>query len=206
MISQEAAILQLQKFIAPIHPLRAEEWNDFAATWQPFSAKRKTVLTAAGDTEKYLYFVTEGVQRAFYQGDDGKEATIVFTYPFSFSGVADSFLLQSPSKYCLETLTKSEFIRTSFQQLQTLMDRYHNFEKLIRKATNHTLAGVLERQIELQCFSAEQKFRALLKRSPHVFTLIPHKYLASYLGIDATTFSKMLGNHPIGAPSDAHEG
>lgn len=194
MISNEEAITKLQQFIAPIHPLHAEEWEAFASIWQPFSAKRKTVLTAAGDTEKYLYFVTEGVQHAFYQNEQGKEATIVFTYPFSFSGVADSFLLQLPSKYCLETLTKSEFIRTTFQQLQELMDRYHNFEKLIRRATNFTLAGVLERQIELQCFSAEQRFRALLKRSPHVLTMIPHKYLASYLGIDATTFSKLLGS------------
>lgn len=190
----QQAIAQLQKFIAPVHTLKEAEWNDFAAIWQPFSAKRKTVLTAMGDTEKYLYFVTEGVQRAFYAGDDGKEATIVFTYPYSFSGVADSFLLQQPSRYYLETLTKSEFIRTSFQQVQNLCDKYHNFEKLMRKATNHTLSGVLERQTELQCFSAEQKFRTLLTRSPHILNLVPHKYLASYLGIDATTFSKLLGS------------
>ncbi len=192
MLDTQEALVQLQRFIAPIHPLSEQEWDDFAAIWQPFSAKRKTILTAAGDTEKYLYFVTEGVQRAFYLGDDEKEATIVFMYPYSFSGVADSFLLQQPSRYFLETLTKSEFIRTTYQQIQELTDRYHNFEKLIRKATNYTLAGALERQIELQCFSAEQKFRTLLKRSPHVLTLIPHKYLASYLGIDATTFSKLL--------------
>lgn len=193
MAHTEQALEQLQKFITAIHPLNEEEWNDFASIWQPFTAPRKTILTAAGDTEKYLYFVTEGIQRAFYLGDDEKEATIVFTYPYSFSGVADSFLLQQPSKYFLETLTKSEFIRTTFHQVQELMDRYHNFEKLIRKATSYSLAGVLERQIELQCFSAEQKFKTLLKRSPHVLTMIPHKYLASYLGIDATTFSKLLG-------------
>ena len=193
MTDTQSALIQLQKFIEPVHPLSEQEWNDFASIWQPFSAKRKTILTATGDTEKYLYFVTEGVQRAFYLGENEKEATIVFTYPHSFSGVADSFLLQKPSKYYLETLTKSEFIRTTYHQIQDLMDRYHNFEKLIRKATNHTLAGVLERQIELQCFSAEQKFATLLKRSPQVLTMIPHKYLASYLGIDATTFSKLLG-------------
>lgn len=191
---QEEALWQLKKFISLIHPLSDNEWNDFASIWQPFAAKRKTTLTTTGETEKYLYFVTEGVQRAFYLGDDEKEATIVFTYPYSFSGVADSFLLQQPSKYYLETLTESEFLRTSFKQVQELMDRYHNFEKLIRKATSYTLAGVLERQIELQCFSAEQKFTALLKRSPHVLTLIPHKYLASYVGIDATTFSKLLAS------------
>jgi len=62
------------------------------------------------------------------------------------------------------------------------------------KALSYTFAGVLERQIEIQCFSAEEKFKALLKRSPHVLQLIPHKYLASYLGIDAATFSKLPGS------------
>lgn len=187
-------IQELRKFCDTIHRLEEDEWYDFASVWQPFTAKRKTILTTANEKERYLYFVTEGIQRAYYADDEGKEATIVFTYPFSFSGVADSFLTQTPSKYFFETLTKSEFIRTSYQQVDVLMKRYHNFETLIRKATSFSLAGVLERQIELQCFSAEQKFRTLLKRSPHVLRLIPHKYLASYLGIDATTFSKLLGS------------
>lgn len=184
---------QLQKFTNSILKLEENEWTDFSSIWQPFSAKRKTLLTAAGETEKHLYFITEGVQRAFYLHDNDKEATLVFTYPFSFSGVADSFLTQQPSKYYFETLTTSTFLRTSFQQVNELMNEHRNIEKLILKATSFALAGVLERQIELQCFSAEEKFRTLLKRSPHVLQLIPHKYLASYLGIDATTFSKLLG-------------
>lgn len=62
------------------------------------------------------------------------------------------------------------------------------------KATSFALKGVLERIVELQCFTAEEKCRQLLKRSPHVLNLIPHKYLASYLGIDASTFSKLMGS------------
>jgi hypothetical protein len=31
-----------------------------------------------------------------------------------------------------------------------------------------------------------------LQRSPHILQLVPHKYLANYLGIDATNFSKLL--------------
>lgn len=176
-----------------IHPLAAGEWNDFAAAWRPFEAKRKVILTKAGETERYLYFVLEGIQRGFYAHDDGREATIVFTYPFSFSGIADSFLIQKPSRFFLETLTASSFIRTEYRQIDQLMQRYPNFQACMFKALSHTFAGVLERQIEIQCFSAEEKFKALLKRSPHVLQMIPHKYLASYLGIDATTFSKLLG-------------
>ncbi len=192
---EEQAADKLKSFVSKVQVLTDYEWNDFASVWQPFAAKRKPILTAEGETERYVYFVTAGVQRAFYlKKTDEKEVTIIFTYPGSFSGVADSFLLQEPSKYFLETLTKSEFIRTTFLQLNDLMKKYHNIESLIRKSLAFTFAGVLERQIELQCFSAEEKFKVLLRRSPHVLQMIPHKYLASYLGINAATFSKLLGS------------
>jgi CRP-like cAMP-binding protein len=184
----------LQQFIKVIHPLKEEEMEKFLAIWQPFECKRKTILTAAGETEKYLYFVVEGVQRAFYIGNETQEATIVFTYAPSFSGVADSLLTQTPSRYFLEALTSSRFLRASYKQLDQLMNEYPAIQRMVLHLTSFALKGVLERQIELQCFSAEEKFKALLKRSPHVLQIIPHKYLASYLGIDATTFSKLFGS------------
>ena len=185
---------QLRNFISAVKVLDDKEWEMFSRIWQPFECKRKTVLTAAGETEKHLYFVLEGLQRAFYIGDDQKEATIVFTYPFSFSGVADSFLTQTNSKYFLETLTTSRFLRTTYRQLETLMNGHASIQQMILKLTALALKGVLERQIEIQCFSAEEKFRSLLKRSPHLLQIIPHKYLASYLGIDPATFSKLLSS------------
>lgn len=183
----------LHSFIQTLYPLKEEEWAAFRNAWQPFACKRKTLMTSSGDTERYLYFVLEGVQRGYYLDARGAEATIVFTYPYSFSGVADSFLTQTPSAYHLETLTASSFLRTTYRQVETLMEHYPAIRAMVLKATAFALKGVLERQVEIQCFSAEQKFRQLLRRSPHLLNLIPHKYLASYLGIDATTFSKLLG-------------
>ncbi len=191
------AIEQLKLFIGNVQPLPAKEWEELAAAWQPFTAKRKTVLTRSGETENYLYFVTEGVQRAFYLHHNDKEATIVFTYPFSFSGIADSFLTRRPAAYYLETLTTSSFLRTTYAQMQELMNKYPAIQSLFFNATAFALGGVLERQIELQCFSAEEKFRILFKRSPHILHLVPHKYLASYLAIDASTFSKLLSTVKI---------
>lgn len=184
----------LRQFISTIHPLPGEELDKLCTIWLPFACKRKTIITAAGETEKWLYFVLEGVQRAFYIGNDKQEATIVFTYAPSFSGVADSFLTQTPSQFFLETLTASRFLRTSYRQIEELMEQYPEIRKMVLRLTAFILKGVLERQVELQCFSAEEKFRTLLRRSPHVLQIIPHKYLASYLGLDATTFSKLLGS------------
>jgi CRP-like cAMP-binding protein len=166
---------QLKEFTENIFRLPEAEWQAFAAIWQPFSCRRKTMLTAPGETERYLYFVLEGLQRSYYIGENGEEATIVFTYPPSFSGVADSFLTQTPSLYFFETLTASNFLRTTYVQLDDLMNHYPAIQKMILKATAAALKGVLQRQIELQCFSAEEKFKTLLRRSPHVLQIIPHK-------------------------------
>ncbi|MBK7559720.1 MAG: Crp/Fnr family transcriptional regulator [Chitinophagaceae bacterium] len=185
-------LASLEKFIAGICPLNGEELDRFLSIWEPFSAKRKTMITRAGDTERHLYFVTEGIQRVYYYDEQDREATIVFTYAPSFAGVADSFLTQTPSRFFAETLTVSKFLKTSFRQLDDLMKQHHQLEHLIRVLTNAAFAGILERMVEIQCFTAEEKFKTLLRRSPHLLHLIPHKYIASYLGIDATNFSKLL--------------
>lgn len=183
----------LRKSVERIQPLDESLWQTFASVWEPVHFKRKELMTATGQIERYAYFVLEGVQRSYYIGEDGREATLVFTYPYSYSGVADSFLLQEPSRYSLETLTGSRFLRSAYPALSALMDAHHAIERFIRLLTTRAMSGVLERQVELTCFSAEQKFRALLRRSPHVLQIIPHKYLASYLGIDPATFSKLMG-------------
>ena len=164
----------------------------FLGIWKSIEVKRKVILTAQGELASHIYFVVNGLQRVYYLDDKGREATLVFTYPPSFGGVIDSFLLQQPSRYYYETLTPSTFLRTSFAELDQLMLRYPAIERMIRLGTNATLSGLLERLVEIQAFSSEEKFRSLLKRSPHILQLVPHKYLASYLGIDATNFSKLL--------------
>ncbi|MGV3503129.1 MAG: Crp/Fnr family transcriptional regulator [Adhaeribacter sp.] len=187
----------LRALVEAVYPLPEADWQALAAIWQPFSARRKQVLTVAGEKEKYLYFVVQGVQRVYYFDDQGREATLVFTYAPSFGGVLDALLLQHPSRYYYETLSPSVFLRAAFSDLQPLMASRPAIETMIRQGLSHALSGVLERLVELQCFSSEEKFRQLLRRSPHILQLVPHKYLANYLGIEATNFSKLINRVKI---------
>jgi CRP-like cAMP-binding protein len=185
---------QLKQIAFAIQSLTEKEWSAFSGIWSECSAKRKEQLTRAGEKEKYLYFVMEGIQRVYYFDERNREATLVFTYAPSFGGVLDSLLMQEPSKYYYETLTPSRFLRASYQDLHSLMEEYAAIEKLVRKGVTVSLSGVLDRLVELQCYSSEERFRKLLNRSPHILQLIPHKYLANYIGIDATNFSKLINS------------
>ncbi|GAB3920918.1 Crp/Fnr family transcriptional regulator [Larkinella terrae] len=187
-----AALDRLKKVVFPVVSLTDDEWKDFANCWHPVDYKRKTVLTAAGEVERFLYFVVDGVQRAYFVGDSKRDATLIFSYSGSMSGIIDSFQLQRPSLYYLETLTASRLLRLSFADFNRLLATYPNLERWGRIGTAAAMSGLMERYIELMTYTAEEKFRVLLTRSPHVLQLIPHKYLASYLALDPTTFSKLL--------------
>ncbi|MFT3705909.1 MAG: Crp/Fnr family transcriptional regulator [Agriterribacter sp.] len=186
------AFSHIRKLTDAVHPLNESDWEAFQEIWIPLTAKRKEWLTRAGEKEKYLYFVVEGVQRVVYFDEQEREATLVFTYAPSFGGVLDSLMMQQPSRYFYETLTPSSFLRAPFSALQQLMETHPHIEYMIRKGITGAMSGLLERLVELQCYSSEEKFRKLLQRSPHILQLVPHKYIANYLGIDATNFSKLI--------------
>lgn len=182
----------LRRLVNSFGVVDEDAFTAFCANWRLINVPRKQLLTRQGDTEKYLYLVLDGIQRAYCQHGD-KEATLVFSYPVSFSGVIDSFFLQQPSGFYLETITASQLLRIHYNDMALLMAEYRQLETWVRIALTKTLADTLQRQIELLAFSAEEKFTTLLQRSPHILNLIPHKYLASYIGVDPTNFSKLLG-------------
>jgi CRP-like cAMP-binding protein len=102
-----------------------------------------------------------------------------------------------PSKFYYETLSPSTFLRASFQQVETLAQSNHQISLLLQKGLIGAFSGILERLVEIQCFSSEEKFRQLLQRSPHILQIVPHKYLANYIGIDVSSFSKLVNSVKI---------
>ena len=184
----------LLKTINNIHPLKEDDFEQFYALLKPISSKRKEILTYAGTEEKYLYFVIEGLQRMYYLDEQNREATLLFTYSGNFGGILDSMMNHKPSKFYYETLNPSTFLRASFQQVETLAHSNLEISSLLQKGLIGAFSGVLERLVEIQCFSSEEKFKQLLQRSPHILQIVPHKYLANYIGIDATNFSKLVNS------------
>ena len=48
--------------------------------------------------------------------------------------------------------------------------------------------------IDLSCLSIEERFYQLVSKRHEIFGLVQHKYIASYLNIDPTNFSKLYNN------------
>lgn len=181
----------MKSFLSQIHKVEDTILDEYISYWSEYVVPKKTIMTVPGQTERYWYFVIEGIQKSYYLNED-KEHVIAFTYSPSFSGIPESFFVQKPSKYYLQTITESKFIRISFEKHQQLMKEHREIETLFRKATEQILIGVLERYYQLMAYDIETRFKSFTKRSPHLLRTIPQKDLASYLRIDATNFSKLI--------------
>jgi CRP-like cAMP-binding protein len=188
---------QLQAWLQAVQPLPPTDWVAFEACLRPVHCSKGTVLTEVGQVQREMYFVVQGVQMSFFEGLK-KQHVVAFTYPPGPCAIPDSFLHQTPSQHTLVCLTDSHLLALSYSQLQQLLDASQPLERLFRKAAEGLLAGAIQRQVELQSLTIEQRFLAFARRSAHLFQVVPHKYLASYLDMDPTNFSKLYNTHRIG--------
>ncbi len=165
--------------------------DKYLSHWQEYSRPKKTIMTEEGKTERYIYFVLDGIQKSYYL-NNGKQHIMFFAYSPSFSGIMESFFTQTPSKYYLETITDSTFLRLSFTQHNRLIEEHRELETLFRKISEYFLLGIIERHHEFLAYNTEERFKIFSQRSPHLFGLVSQNDLASYLRIDPTNFSKLM--------------
>jgi CRP-like cAMP-binding protein len=178
------------------HDIPTQDYELLRARLGRKSFEKGENIIVPGQVQRELYFVNEGVQMSYFDLKE-KPQVIAFTYPPNLCAIPESFQFQAPSKYFLSCLTHSEMESISFDALQDLFDKSQHIERLFRKMTEAVLAGVLNRHVELHSLTIEERFRAFCRRSPQLLQLVPHKLIASYLGIDPTNFSKLYNRIKI---------
>ncbi len=185
--------MERHEYFNLFHHISSEDYHLLTDNLKTRKFKKGDSITTPGQIQKELFFVKSGVQMSYFDTLD-KSHVIAFTYFPNLCAIPESFSLQTPSKYFLTCLTDSELEYIPFDELQKLFDRSQQLERLFRKMTEFVLAGLINRHIELHSQTIEERYKAFCSRSPHLLQLVPHKYIASYLGIDPTNFSKLFNS------------
>ncbi|MDO7875277.1 Crp/Fnr family transcriptional regulator [Hymenobacter sp. ASUV-10] len=160
---------------------------------RPLAVRKGDFVLRAGQVQRELLFVFQGVQLTSFD-HDGDEHVITFSYPPSLAGIPDSFFYQTPAQDSIRALTDSTFGSISFHRLQELFDQSQPLERLFRKMVEAKLSGLIMRHKEFHALTIKERFRRFAQRSAHLFHLVPHKYIANYLRINPTNFSKLYNS------------
>jgi CRP-like cAMP-binding protein len=178
------------EFLKAFHPITPDDYLRLEEKMRTKKFKKGAKVIIPGKIQRELYFIKSGVQICYLETPH-KPYVISFTYSPNICAIPESFSMQKPSKYTFMCLTDSEMDYLTYADLQILFDKSQQIERLFRKINETILANLLHRHLELRTTTIEDRFKAFCNRSPQLLHLVSHKYIASYLGIDHTNFSKL---------------
>jgi CRP-like cAMP-binding protein len=170
--------------------LTDDDWGRIGPHWKRYAFKKGRFVSEPGRIEQRFYIVEHGVQR-LYVHHEGLEVCLGFSYDGSWSGDYDSFLNRRAGRFAVQALTDSVLWGIDFDELQALYANLPIMERFGRRILEELFTGRATREIELLTKSAEQRYTALLQRSPQLLQLVPQKDIASYLHMKPETFSRL---------------
>ncbi len=181
---------QIISQLGHILPLHEEEVQHFISKLQVKQVDKKEMVLQEGDICKHAYFVNKGCLRYFYNVD-GQENTGQFFFENNWYTDYESYLLGKPSKQNVEALEKSEIVLLAKSDLHQLFVDIPKFEKFGRIMAENAFLGLRNKSEMLTNQTAEERYLNLIKERPKVFERVPQHYIASYLGIQPPSLSRI---------------
>lgn len=151
--------------------------------------KDEFILTE-GRCCRQMSFVVSGAFRMFYVSD-GSEINAHFFIENDFMVDFDSFLLQTPSKYSIQALEKSTIVCFEHEVLWAAYDRSKNWERFGRLMAQQCYTMITERLENFLFMDGRARYLRLMEDNPAIFDRVPLYHLASYLGMERESLSRI---------------
>ncbi len=150
------------------------------------------VIVKQGQVCTQLRFVVSGVYRV-YRIEDGKEITSYFNYesrnPFVASFV--SLLTGTSSQEIVECIVPGTLLSIKYSDWTSLYDRSPSLNTFGRRMAEYNYILAMERIESLQYQTATDRYASFIKVYPSLLNMIPHHYIASYLGVTPESLSRI---------------
>jgi CRP-like cAMP-binding protein len=187
----DTAVTALRHLLQQVPYLTPDDVAAFVAAWQKaVPLARHDFLIRSGQVEHHLYFVAEGVLRIFLP-EAAEEICVGFGYAGTLLCSFPSFVEGRPSDYCIQALRGSYLLGISRGQVLALIESRPNLGRFWRTEMERAVVGRIEREIDLLLPEPQRRLDRLRARSPHLFQLVPRKYIASYLRMTPETLSRL---------------
>ncbi|MEP0266387.1 Crp/Fnr family transcriptional regulator [Dokdonia sp.] len=159
-------------------------------TIEPYD--KHTIIIPQGQVCKNLRFVVSGIYRV-YRIENGKEITSYFNYesrnPFVASFV--SLLTETPSQEVVECIVPGKLLSIKYTDWTSLYDISPTLNTYGRRMAELNYVLAMERIESLQYKSATDRYTSFMKLYPALLNLIPHHYIASYIGVTPESLSRI---------------
>jgi CRP-like cAMP-binding protein len=168
-----------------------KEWELSQPFFHSEEFKAKEYFLKAGKVSDKIAVVETGLLRTFFFNEDGVEITTQFFVPGTLVISSVSFNQQIPAKESIITIEPSRLIVFTYKNMQELIKAVPVWQQIPLAASEFKNRQKEKRIIELQTLSAKERYVKFLEKYPQVCRSATVGQIASYLGIDIATLSRI---------------
>lgn len=181
----------LKEFNINANTFNQKESGLFDLYFEQISIKKDTFLIREGETEKYSYFVFNGILRCWLLNHKGNEQTFWFCKEGTFSMSNISFTLEKKSTFNVQAIVDCVIYRIGKEQVRELYTAIPKVKTVFEDLNAILLNRLLKRNINLIKYSPEQYYLQMIEEYGITLNYIPLKDIASYLGITPQALSRI---------------
>ena len=148
-------------------------------------------LVRAGDQDDTLYILHSGLVRLFYDTPDGRERNKAFFRAGQVTGPVSAAITGRAAPFSIQALEPVEALSFSYRAMSSAAAENLS----VARATQEMLAEAFirneQREAMLLTCNAEQRYQWLLEQEADLPERVAQFHIASYLGIDAVSLSRL---------------
>ena len=148
-------------------------------------------LVRAGDLGDNMYILLSGLVRLFYTTPDGRERNKAFYRSGQVTGPVSAAMTDSPAPFSIQVLEPVDTLVFSYQSMTDAAQDNLSVALASRQLLAEAFRRNEQREAMLLTCNAEQRYRWLLEHEPDLPQRVAQFHIASYLGIDAVSLSRL---------------
>lgn len=152
-------------------------------------------LARAGERSDTLYLLNTGLVRLYYITPDGRERNKAFFGAGQVTGPVSAALSGTPAPFTIQCLEPVQAISFRLADLLAAADRHRGVARVYREMLADAFIRNEQREAMLLTCNAEQRYQWLLDNEPSLTGRVAQFHIASYLGIDAVSLSRLKRKH-----------
>jgi CRP/FNR family transcriptional regulator, anaerobic regulatory protein len=151
---------------------------------------KKDFILEEGEICDKIFFINVGCARDFFN-IDGEEKTLQFFFSNSWFTDYDSFLTGQPTLESLQAIEPCEVVHFKKSDLYKLYITNPVFERVGRVMAENAFIRLHSLTTMRTNQDPEERYLNLLNQRPEVVEKIPQHYIASYLGLQPQSLSRI---------------
>ena len=157
----------------------------------PERISAKSYFLKEGKVSDRIAFIQSGLLRSFIYNDNADDITTHFFLAGTVVISMDSFNRQVPSKEYIVAIEDSDLLVITWQNMQELCQQVPLWRQIIKDVDEYKFKEQMNRSIRFQTLSATERYQLLMQKKPDIIQKVALRHIASYLGIDIATLSRI---------------